>query len=43
MAKPKTIVNFVENAKKAGVKVKICLIFGLPGEPRDIVQKLLGF
>lgn len=39
----KTIVNFVENAKKAGIKVKICLIFGLPGEPRDIVQKTIRF
>ena len=39
----KTIRQFVENAKKAGIKVKVCLIFGLPGEPRDIVQKTMKF
>ena len=36
----KSIGEFIENAKKAGIKVKMCLIFGLPGEPRDIVEKL---
>lgn len=39
----KTISEFVQNAKKAGIKVKICLILGLPGEPRDIVQKTIKF
>ena len=39
----KTISQFVENAKIAGIKVKVCLIFGLPGEPRDIVQKTMKF
>ena len=39
----KTISEFVENAKKAGIKVKVCLIFGLPGEPRDIVEKTIKF
>jgi radical SAM superfamily enzyme YgiQ (UPF0313 family) len=39
----KTISTFVENAKKAGIKVKVCLIFGLPGEPRDIVEKTTKF
>jgi hypothetical protein len=39
----KTISEFVDNAKKAGIKVKVCLIFGLPGEPRDIVEKTIKF
>jgi radical SAM superfamily enzyme YgiQ (UPF0313 family) len=39
----KTISEFVNNAKKAGIKVKICLIFGLPGEPRNIVEKTTNF
>ena len=38
-----TIRTFVENARKAGIKVKVCLIFGLPGEPRDIVKKTIKF
>ena len=39
----KSIGEFIENAKKAGIKVKMCLIFGLPGEPRDIVEKTTRF
>lgn len=38
-----TIRTFVENARKAGIKIKVCLIFGLPGEPRDIVEKTIKF
>ncbi len=39
----KSIGNFIENAKKVGIKIKMCLIFGLPGEPRDIVKKTTNF
>ena len=39
----KSIGQFIENAKKVGIKVKMCLIYGLPGEPRDIVEKTTGF
>ena len=39
----KRISSFIDNAKEVGIKVKICLIFGLPGEPRDIVEKTIKF
>ena len=39
----KLIANFIENIKKVGIKIKICLIFGLPGEPKDIVNKTVKF
>lgn len=39
----KIIANFIENIKKVGIKIKICLIFGLPGEPKNIVEKTLKF
>lgn len=39
----KRIAQFIENAKKVGIKIKICLIFGLPGEPKDIVEKTVNF
>ena len=39
----KSIGEFIENAKKVGIKVKMCLIFGLPGEPRNIVEKTQNF
>ena len=35
----KQILDFAENARKVGIKIKVCLILGLPGEPRDIVKK----
>ena len=37
------IAKFIENIKKVGIKIKICLIFGLPGEPKDIVEKTVKF
>ena len=39
----KIIANFINNAKEVGIKVKICLIFGLPGEPKNIVEKTIKF
>tara|TARA_B100000963_G_C22559718_1_gene640753 strand:- start:70 stop:1371 length:1302 start_codon:yes stop_codon:yes gene_type:complete len=39
----KIIAKFIENIKKVGIKIKICLIFGLPGEPKDIVEKTVKF
>ena len=39
----KIIKTFIENAKKYGIKIKMCLIFGLPGEPRNIVEKTIKF
>ncbi len=38
-----TIRRFIENAKKAEIKIKICLILGLPGEPEDITKKTISF
>lgn len=37
------IRDFIDNARKVGIKVKVCLIYGLPGEPADIVEKTLKF
>lgn len=37
------IRGFIDNAKKLGIKIKMCLIFGLPGEPRDIVERTIKF
>jgi radical SAM superfamily enzyme YgiQ (UPF0313 family) len=37
------IKKFLDSAKDVGIKVKICLIFGLPGEPPDIVEKTIKF
>ena len=34
-----TIRKFIENAKKAEIKIKICLILGLPGEQRILLKK----
>ena len=39
----KQIRDFIENAKKLGIKIKMCLIFGLPGEPMDIVDRTIKF
>tara|TARA_E500000178_G_scaffold31477_1_gene28588 strand:+ start:14752 stop:16056 length:1305 start_codon:yes stop_codon:yes gene_type:complete len=39
----KIINQFIENAKKVGIKIKICLILGLPGEPKNIVDKTINF
>lgn len=39
----KQIRDFMENCKNLGIKIKMCLIFGLPGEPRDIVERTNRF
>ena len=39
----KIISDFLNNAKEIGIKIKVCLILGLPGEPRDIVDKTIKF
>lgn len=39
----KIIRDFIENCKKLDLKVKICLILGLPGEPKNIVEKTIKF
>lgn len=39
----KIISEFINNAKEIGIKVKVCLILGLPGEPKDIVEKTIKF
>jgi radical SAM superfamily enzyme YgiQ (UPF0313 family) len=39
----KIIREFIDNSRKVGIKVKICLILGLPGEPSDIVDKTIKF
>jgi radical SAM superfamily enzyme YgiQ (UPF0313 family) len=35
--------NFMQLCKKYGIKIKMCLILGLPGEPADIVQRTISF
>ncbi|MFH0732094.1 MAG: radical SAM protein [Candidatus Omnitrophota bacterium] len=37
------VKNFIKLCKKYSIKVKMCLIFGLPGEPRDIVEMTRSF
>lgn len=39
----KRIRDFMKNAKQFGIRIKMCLIFGLPGEPRNIVEKTISF
>jgi radical SAM superfamily enzyme YgiQ (UPF0313 family) len=39
----KKIIEFINNAKKADIKIKMCLIFGLPGEPENILEKTIEF
>ena len=36
----KLIANFIENIKKVGIKIKICLIFGLPRNQKILLTKL---
>lgn len=38
----KQILDFAKNARQVGIKIKVCLILGLPGEPRDIVRKTIN-
>lgn len=39
----KIIREFIDNCKKLDLKVKLCLILGLPGEPANIVEKTIKF
>ena len=39
----KDIKDFIENCKKVDINIKICLILGLPGEPKDILEKTIKF
>ena len=39
----KSITRCIEDAKKVGINVKICLILGLPGEKKDIADSTLNF
>ncbi len=45
--KPSTSVDanrrFIELLKKYDIKVKVCLIFGLPGETNQVVEKTIRF
>lgn len=34
---------FIATCREVGIKVKMCLIFGLPGEPPDILEKTHAF
>ncbi|MEZ5666623.1 MAG: radical SAM protein [Alphaproteobacteria bacterium] len=35
--------RYIELLKKHGIKVKVCLIFGLPGESRHVVERTVRF
>ena len=35
--------KYIEILKKYGIKVKICLIFGLPGESENVVERTIKF
>lgn len=37
------IDRFFDDAKDLGIRIKVCLILGLPGEPPDIVEKTIAF
>lgn len=39
----KQIREFIGNAKKVDIKLKLCFVFGLPGEPKDIVDRTIKF
>jgi len=39
----KEIKTFIDNCHKFKIRVKMCLILGLPGEPQDIVKKTIQF
>lgn len=39
----KIIKDFIDNCKKLDIKVKLCLILGLPGEKEDILEKTIKF
>lgn len=33
---------FIRNCREVGIRVKMCLILGLPGEPEDIVERTIN-
>jgi len=37
------VKDFLYFSKKYGIKIKMCLILGLPGEPRDIYKQTIDF
>ena len=37
------IRHCIEQCQRIGIRIKMCLIFGLPGEPPDIVEKTMAF
>lgn len=37
------IRHFITRCKDLGIRIKMCLIFGLPGEPPDIVERTMDF
>lgn len=37
------IHRFFDDAKDLGIRIKVCIILGLPGEPSDIVEKTIDF
>ena len=36
-------IGYIEMLKNAGIRVKVCLIFGLPGESNRVLQKTIAF
>jgi len=41
--KVEQVKPFIANCRKLGIKVKMCLVLGLPGEPRNIVELTKSF
>ncbi len=41
--KDNQIKSFIDTCHQYGIKIKMCLILGLPGEPRNIVSKTIQF
>lgn len=35
--------KFIEMARKHGIKIKTCLVFGLPGEGKDVLEKTIRY
>ena len=36
-------IKYIDLCRKYGIKVKVCLIFGLPGESKDVLKKTINF
>ena len=36
-------IKYINLCRKYGIKVKVCLIFGLPGESKDVLKKTINF